>query len=456
MSITAPGGQQAEAARTVFDELLDADAKPVSAYLRDRATVDFDDYEVDAAEYTSAEFAAREAERLWPKVWQLAGRENDLPQAGDYLEYRILDWSVLLVRGDDGAVRAFRNACRHRGTAVASDQGNAACFSCPFHGWTFDLEGHLVDVPAEWDFPGLDRGDYGLITVRVDTFDGWIFINLDDDAAPLVDFLGPVLTEHLQAVPDERMWKAWHYVRTVECNWKVLAEAFFEAYHLARTHPQMIAYTGDTQSAYDSYGLHARVCTPVSVPSILGGGQYSEQEILDETLALMGARTGGAFDGLTVPDGATARSVMAEMVRQQAGAFGMDLGDVSDAELQDGILYFVFPNMKPFRGVAGHIVYRFRPNGHDPNSCLFDVMNLLPIPGDGPLPPDTPAHVMAPGEKFADHEPMGIIGSVLDQDCSNAPLIQRGLHNLKAIRLAQRQEQNIVAFHRNLASWLEQ
>lgn len=437
-----------------YEQLLKADTGVVSDYLWERQEAEFPTCTVPAAHYTSPAFAAREEERLWPTVWQMACRENDIPEAGEFVEYTIVDRSVLVVRGADGAVRAFRNACRHRGTALAAGQGKADCFNCSFHGWTFDLDGALRHVPAEWDFPGLDKDAFGLVPVRVESFDGWVYVNLDPAAPPLTDFLGDTITRHLQVSPDERMWKAWHLVRPVACNWKVLAEAFFEAYHLSRTHPQMVAYTGDTQSFYDTYGLHARVCTPVNVPSELGGGTYSEQEILDEVVALMASLTSGDLAAPQVPDGGSARAVMGRMVRELWGAQGVDLSDISDAELQDGILYFIFPNFKPFRGQAGHIAYRFRPAGHDPNECLFDVMNLLPIPGGMPLPRDMPAIVMAPGERFADYPATGVVGEVLDQDCANAPRIQKGLHGLDEIVLARSQERNIVAFHHNLERWL--
>ena len=150
---------------------------------------------VSTDRYHSPDYHERERELLWMRVWQLAGRADELPEAGDWMEYRIFDQSYVIVRGKDGLVRGFANACRHRGNAFAQGKGHAARFTCPYHGWSYALDGKLLavakpdfDGPVE-DFVGCKEG-LGLLEVPVECFAGFIFLNPDRNAASLSEFLG--------------------------------------------------------------------------------------------------------------------------------------------------------------------------------------------------------------------------------------------------------------------------
>ena len=265
---------------------------------------------------------------------------------------------------------------------------------------------------------------------------------------------------HLLAGPTARMHKVWHFERVVPCNWKVLQEAFMEAYHVAITHPQLRAYTGDAQTQYDAYGLHARLLTPMMVPSVVGGATFTEQEILDEALALAMGLRGTGEHGLSVPDGMTARQFLAEVTRQQWGAQGVDLSHCSDAEVLDFPLYSIFPNFMPFRGPAGeHVGYRFRPYGRTPDTALYEVMQFIPVADSQAMPKDAPCLRVPDGETFSEFEPsaqaMGVACGVVDQDISNLALVQRGLPGLDKVVLGSTQEANIASFEHNVDAWLE-
>ena len=147
---------------STYAEIAGTDLSTPPDWVLDHQPAGVDSHELDTARYTSPEFMAREAAELWPTVWQMACRENEIPEAGDYLEYTILDRSVLVVRDRDGDVQAFNNACRHRGTALAVGSGSTECFRCPFHGWTYALDGELMSLPLEWDFEHLDKATHGL------------------------------------------------------------------------------------------------------------------------------------------------------------------------------------------------------------------------------------------------------------------------------------------------------
>jgi phenylpropionate dioxygenase-like ring-hydroxylating dioxygenase large terminal subunit len=423
-----------------------------------------DGFRVPASNYLSREQHEREWAHLWSTVWQMACRENEVPKVGDYIVYEIVGRSILVVRDSEDSIRAFRNTCRHRGATVAQNRGNTSCFSCPFHGWTYGLDGSLQHVPARWEFPQID-GE-GLRPVRCETYNGNVFINLDPDATPLIDHIGPVMARHFDAWPDHRMWKAAHFGIIVESNWKIMAEAFFEAYHIPWTHPAYAAGAGDLQGRVDVFGYHHRFISMALIASVTAGWESTEQELID--IALQAAKgfvqipdgdDPDAPPAITLPEGETARSFMAETVRQNWHSQGLDLSMVSDAEIVDFFSNLIFPNFVSAVGPGGHITYRFRPNGDDHTSMIFEVANLVPIPGDGPLPRDVAMTMIPRGMLMRDFpaavEALGTTADLLDEDVSNSARVQTGLKLADEIVLGQTIENSVVAFHRNIERWMK-
>ncbi len=205
--------------------------------------------------YTSQEFHDLEMKHMWTKVWQMACREEEIPKAGDYVVYDIGDFSVIVVRSKDQTIDAFLNACRHRGTQLreSGTRGNMSRIRYPFHGWTWDLDGELQSIPCRWDFPEVTDEGYKLSSVKVATWGGFVFINLDPDADSLENYLG-VLPSHFERWPLENRFLTANVQRQLNCNWKVALEAFLEAYHVVQTHPQALPFTGDSNTKYDIWG----------------------------------------------------------------------------------------------------------------------------------------------------------------------------------------------------------
>src|SRR5260370_41355347 len=147
--------------------------------------------------YLSSAFLASEYERLWPRGWNLVGPTGDVAEPGDYLVFDVGPESILVVRGDDGRVRAFHNVCQHRGRRLRDEGcGHASTSQCPERLWTYSRDGGLTWVPDSDDFPqGDPTGCVSLPEGRCETWNGWVFVNLDRDAEPLTEFLVPVL-EH--------------------------------------------------------------------------------------------------------------------------------------------------------------------------------------------------------------------------------------------------------------------
>src|SRR4051794_33031877 len=227
--------------------------RPVAEVLRTR-----DDGAIATARYTDPGFAALEHERLWGRVWQVAGREEQVATPGDVLEYRIGEASVLVTRDRVGALHAMRNACRHRGSPLVQDRAQVDdCLQCPYHGWTYELDGRLRAVVDHDDFGDRLPEGLALAPVAVDTFGGFVFVNLDAGAGALTDFLGP-LVDLLAPYRLERMRLRLARTTVLPANWKAVIDAFNEGYHLQSLHPQILPWTDDPAIAYEQFEVHAR------------------------------------------------------------------------------------------------------------------------------------------------------------------------------------------------------
>lgn len=206
--------------------------------------------------YTDPAFYELEQQYLFRATWLYAAHDSELVGVGAYKLCDIAGAPVLLVRGDDGEVRAFFNSCRHRGAPVVRGTcGTARMLVCQYHSWSYDLRGALARVPDERDFVGLTLEDRGLPAVRCEAFGGWWFVNLDPAAEPLLDFLDPVPTL-LADVARSPMRMIDTKSVEIGCNWKILAEGFLEVYHARTVHPVTVAPTLDTRGTVISLFDH--------------------------------------------------------------------------------------------------------------------------------------------------------------------------------------------------------
>jgi len=190
----------------------------------------------------SPAYFEKEREKLFKRTWLLLCRDDELPRPGSYVvkQVAVLETSVLLVRGDDGVVRAFHNSCRHRGNKVVmgggEKTGESRGFMCGFHGWTYDLRGRLTHIVDEEDFFGLDKCALGLKPIHCDTWRGFVFINvMDTPRETLEEALGE-WGRDVEAFPFEAFELVNVYSATVRCNWKIGLDAFQEAYHVCGLH----------------------------------------------------------------------------------------------------------------------------------------------------------------------------------------------------------------------------
>jgi phenylpropionate dioxygenase-like ring-hydroxylating dioxygenase large terminal subunit len=194
---------------------------------------------VPAARYGDAEFAALEHHAVFGRSWLMVAHTEELANPGDYRLVDQLPQPIMLVRGHDGVVRAFYNTCRHRGAAVLAEAtGNTGRrMTCPYHSWSYSLDGALAGYPDANNFMDLDRDCLALKAIKCEMWGPLVFINLDPDAAPLHDFLSPVSDDLSELADlDGRLHLATHTVRDVPANWKFPVDANIETYHVNTVH----------------------------------------------------------------------------------------------------------------------------------------------------------------------------------------------------------------------------
>jgi phenylpropionate dioxygenase-like ring-hydroxylating dioxygenase large terminal subunit len=251
-----------------YQQLLDTDTHPVPAVLRLESPRYLGSADVSIDRYISREFHELEKAKLWSRVWQYVCRDEELPEVGDYHVYTIAATSYLVVRTAPGELKAYPNACLHRGRALKDYDGRCGELRCPFHGFAWELDGALKDVPAQWDFDHVAADQFSLPVVQVDVWAGFVFINPDPAAQPLVDFLGEMV-EQFEVWDLANRYKQLHVAKIVPANWKIAQEAFCEAFHVNATHPQVMPYLGDTNSQVDVWDTFSRVVTAGGTPSPL-------------------------------------------------------------------------------------------------------------------------------------------------------------------------------------------
>lgn len=434
-------------------EILAADDHPAPPLLAESAYRPAWDAHFGTDAYTDPAFHAREVDRVWRRCWQAACREEQVPNPGDYVVYDIVHDSVIVIRGRDGALRAFVNACPHRGTRLLDGAGHAARLRCGFHGLTWDADGALRTLTCAWDFADSDRADFALTPVRLDRWGGFVFVNLDPACGPLESYLEG-LPEHFVRWPMERRFTAAHVVKHLACNWKITIEAFVETFHVIGLHPESLPFFGDVNSQYDLWEgkRHiSRMINPSGVPS-----PHLGDKATPERTVAAAAEFGLCEAGELRPGETPRRRIAARLRRFYTDSLGANLEGLSDSEIMDVIQYSLFPNLIVFGGYGSPLAYRSRPDGDDPNRSIFEVWLLLPLAEGAPRPAPAPIRVLGPDENFADVPELTYYGPVIDQDAVMMPKVQQGLRASRTgrVTLARYQESRIRHMRRTLAGYL--
>lgn len=438
-----------------FQDLLDLEKVAVPDALRDSTDTYLGSDDIPVERYTSQAFFDLEVEKMWKKTWQITCRENRLKETGDYYVYDIVNDSILLTRTETGEIKGFYNSCLHRGRALKRGSGNSDILRCPYHGWSWNLDGSFDSAPCQWDFPHVKEEENTLPEVKVATWGGWVFINMDENAGSLEEYLD-VLPAHMDQWKHEQRYVSMHIEKVIACNWKVAVEAFIESYHAIATHPQLMPFQAIDNSQYDVWGDNvSRTITAYGVPNPTHADLYTEQQSLDAMLELIGVE-----DRPQLPEGMTAREFYAQMglpmANEQAGEDFS--GKTTMSEMMDSTLYMLFPNYAPWAGTGTVITYRHRPNGDDVDSSIMEIFLLTRFPEGTESPADAPVYRLSIDQPFSEGaEVMGAgFSNVFNQDGANLPQVQKGLKASKkgAVSLGNYQEVRIRQFHQTLDKYL--
>ena len=431
-------------------------------------------YPVEA--FLSPEYAKAEADRLWAKVWQMAGRVEEVPEVGNFITYEIGDDSILIVRAAPDRLKAFHNVCPHRGRRLVDTPNgeNRACgkrqrFVCGFHGWTYNLEGKNTFILDPQDWKGaLTEERTSLAEVKVDTWGGWIFINMDPKGVSLREYLEPAAAV-LDPFEFEKMRFKWRQWVIYPANWKTSLEAFMEPYHVAGTHPQLLKY-GEFYAYSKAYGLHGVSGFDERDPALRKAGgtsvtragkgldpRISTYELVRENYETVNhaASTETLVNAAKrlvdeLPEGTPAPEVIKHWLasaRADDAARGVIWPTITQEQTAEaGLAWHLFPNVSILQGVTFALCYRARPYGDDPNQCIFESYALERFP-PGQEPKTEWVYAEPTAEKW---------GSVLAQDYSNMASVQKGMKS-RGFRGPQpnpHQERKVTNFHRNLAKYM--
>ena len=426
--------------------------------------------------YISEEYARAEGDRLWSKVWQHAGRVEEIPNVGDYLTYDIGPDSIVVVRSAPDTLKAFHNVCSHRGRRLIDSPAGAHCahghkkgFVCGFHGWRYDLDGQCTFKLDEPDWKGaLKDARTRLSEVKVDTWGGWIFVNMDPDCVPLREFLEPAasILDPFEFAQMRYKWRQWVIF---DCNWKTAIEAFMEPYHVEGTHSQLLKY-GQYYAYSKAHGLHGVSGFDERDPTLkmkqsstitrAGKGKdarISTYELQNEIYTTVNnASTTETLVNAArrlvdeLPEGTPAPEVIKHWLacaRADDAARGVIWPTITPEQMSNaGLAWSIFPNMSILQGITFALCYRARPYGDNPHQCIFESYAIERFP-----PGDAPQTQWVQAEPTAEKW-----GFVLAQDFSNMAAVQKGMRSrgFRGTLPNPHQERKVTNFHRNLAQYM--
>ncbi|WP_067662717.1 aromatic ring-hydroxylating oxygenase subunit alpha [Nocardia miyunensis] len=421
-----------------------------------------DSSKVPAGRYFSPEFAQLEKEKLWPHVWQMACRLDEIPRPGDFTEYKINDQSIMVVRQADNTVKAYFNACRHRATALATDTGtfHGGQIVCPYHGWRWNLDGSNSYVFAERGFAPhcVERDSLRLSECQVGELFGMVWINMDPEAPPLSEAMGEI-AEVMAPIGFERMQVRWWRHLILPGNWKVAQEAFLEAYHVMQAHPSLAMGAADDDFNLDAFGGtfecfkggHAHML-PLSGEVPVEGMTVADYFIQFNNALYFGTDAYATEREMFIQQGLLERGIDPEQfplaffgaLYEYAQGAGIPLPPPPTNTSGYG---HIFPNITVLPAYGNSIMYRVRPNGDDPESCIFEVW-ALQIPAAGEDSEDRP--------ELEGPIPVEDWPQIFKEDFANITAQQKGLktQGLDDLVLSERYEAMIVNSHQTIDQFL--
>ncbi len=423
--------------------------------------------------YISPEYARAERDKLWTKVWQQVGRVEEIPEVGNFLTYEIAGESIVIVRAGADTIQAYYNVCPHRGRRLVDTpegsrnaRGKKTQFVCGYHGWRFNLDGENTHILHKEDWNGkLTDECTGLRKVNVDTWGGWIWINMDPDCESLLDYLEPAasLLEPFELQNMRYRWRKWGIF---DCNWKVALEAFNETYHVQTTHPEFNKF-GEFRGWARAQGKHSNI--GYDAPKDMDKNQQAKLRVgsgadaristaemqvytwekanTNTTQTLVDAARRLADE---LPEGTPPDQVLKHWLataRRDDEARGVFWPTVDPEHVgKSGTAWQIFPNFQIGHAVNNALCYSARPYGNDPDKCIFEaaVYELFP---QGKEPKTEWEFSPATAEAWC---------YVLSQDFSNMAAVQQGMKSagFSGNKPNPYMERSVANLHRNLAQYM--
>lgn len=412
---------------------------------------------IEASRFSSADVMQREWSHLWRKVWNIGPRVEELKATGDYVTHSLGKESFLFCLDENNEIKGFYNVCQHRGNVLVPNDycGSARFFQCPFHAWSYNLDGTIKGVPGADAFPqfsdGLPRDELGLEPIEIDFWGGFIWFRMESGGPALLDSLGD-LPEQLAPYRLEDMRLFEYKTFLWDSNWKVACDAFNESYHFRGLHPQMLKWA-DEKARIELLGEHSRMINKYGTTSspYTGGSEIYPE--LREWLTYNGMDP-ESYEGAP-EDVWKAKVEFARSIQDMPGVTA-PYRDMTDEQLTDVYHYFIFPgfalNVFP-EGING---FRYRPHETDPEKMYYDLIMLVHYPEGDQLECERKFFdEKVKYDEIADQPLSYIVTDVLQQDADNVSINQRGLKSdgFRGMLLGD-QELRLRHFHNTLDEYL--
>ena len=387
--------------------------------------------------YTSREFMQQEWDHLWTRIWHVAGRTAELEEPGDYVVHDFRHESVICIRQDDGSIKAFYNACGHRGMRLTDGSAFAEAFTCPYHGWKWGRDGMLQYAQDPHDFPqGNPCGKLKLKELRCATWGGFVWYTMDDAAPDLLDYLAPMPELYKNYPMDTGVRVFWMKIN-LNTNWKFATDNFSESYHTRTAHPQVPPWIDqDVDTArHEMYPAgHGRTVQPMR-PSLSDRLPDGVPHPFDHILRQWD------IDPDSYPDYETKAmqgwlDLKAAKRRLWRERGYLHYEHMDDEQITDSPHTVIFPNVTISFLPDNILFFRTEPHADDPGKCTFDLWCMaFPVAGQTQV-----ESIMAGPQPFSEADMLWrdfdngrgvpeIEGQIVYQDMMLAEGMQRGMHS---------------------------
>jgi len=387
--------------------------------------------------YTSREFMQQEWDHLWTRIWHVAGRTAELEEPGDYVVHDFRHESVICIRQDDGSIKAFYNACGHRGMRLTDGSAFAEAFTCPYHGWKWGKDGVLQYAQDPHDFPqGNPCGKLKLRELRCAIWGGFVWYTMDDTAPDLLDYLAPMPELYKNYPMDTGVRVFWMKIN-LNTNWKFATDNFSESYHTRTAHPQVPPWIDqDVDTArHEMYPAgHGRTVQPMR-PSLSDRLPDGVPHPFDHILRQWD------IDPDSYPDYETKAmqgwlDLKAAKRRLWRERGYLHYEHMDDEQITDSPHTVIFPNVTISFLPDNILFFRTEPHADDPGKCTFDLWCMaFPVAGQTQV-----ESIMAGPQPFSEADMLWrdfdngrgvpeIEGQIVYQDMMLAEGMQRGMHS---------------------------